>query len=119
MRIVPDGHHENNRGRELYSGLTTCKDIGVNLSRHESDHGVKAMHLRSVNNITFPNFTCSLSVINQLQKRKYSCRRPGCLRCTGCRSVFSADSFSTPTSREGSLLRPGMPRWREGAEDAA
>lgn len=76
MRIGPDGHHENYHGeecRKLYSGLTTCKDIGgVNLTRHESDHGVKAMYLRSINNMTFSNFTYSLSVINELQNRKYN-----------------------------------------------
>ena len=50
-----------------------CNDIaGVNLTRHESDHGVKAMYLRSINNMTFPNFTYSLSVINELQNKKYN-----------------------------------------------
>lgn len=76
MCIGPDGHHENNHGeecRKLYSGLTTCRDIGgVNLTRHESDHGIKAMYLRSINNMTFANFTYSLSVINELQNRKYN-----------------------------------------------
>lgn len=83
MRIGPDGHHENNHGpdcRKLYSGLTTCKDIGgVNLTRHESDHGVKAMYLRSINNMTFPNFTYSLSVINDFQNRKYNRQLLGAL----------------------------------------
>ena len=83
MRIGPDGHHENNHGpdcRKLYSGLTTCKDIGgVNLTRHESDHGVKAMYLRSINNMTFPKFTYSLSVINELQNRKYNRQLLGAL----------------------------------------
>eukprot|EP00752_Nemacystus_decipiens_P015187 g13523.t1 len=85
MCIGPDGHHENNHGeecRKLYSGLTTCKDIGgVNLTRHESDHGVKAMYLRSINNMTFANFTYSLSVINELQNRKYNRHFLGVLFC--------------------------------------
>ena len=76
MYIGPDGHHEKNHGeecRKLHSGLTSCKDIGgVNPTRHESDHGVKAMYLRSINNMTFSNFTYSLSVINELQNRKYN-----------------------------------------------
>lgn len=76
MRIGPDGHHESNHGPECrakYSGMTTCQDVaGVNLTRHESDHGVKAVYFRSINNMTFPRFTYSLSVINELQNRKYN-----------------------------------------------
>lgn len=83
MRIGPDGHHENNHGEECkkkYSGLTTCKDIGgVNLTRHESDHGVKAKYLRSINNMTLANFTYSLTVINELQNRKYNMQFLGLL----------------------------------------
>lgn len=53
--------------------MTTCKDIaGVNLTRHESDHGIKAVYFRSINNMTFPNFTYSLGVINELQNKKYN-----------------------------------------------
>lgn len=83
MRIGPDGQHESNHGPECqakYSGMTTCKDIaGVNLTRHESDHGVKAVYYRSINNMTFPNFTYSLRVINELQNRKYNRQYVGML----------------------------------------
>lgn len=76
MRMGPDGHHEGNHDpncRRKYGGMTTCKDIAaVNFTRHESDHGVKAVYFKSINNITFPNFTYSLSVINELQNRKYN-----------------------------------------------
>lgn len=76
MRIGPDGHHESNHRPECrakYSSVTTCKDIArVDLTRHESDHRVKAVYFRSINNTTFPNFTYSLSVINELQNRKYN-----------------------------------------------
>lgn len=78
MRIGPDGHHESDHGPECrakHSGMKTCKDFaGVDITRHESDHGVKAVYFRSINNMTFPNFTYSLSVINELQERKYNRR---------------------------------------------
>lgn len=76
MRVGPDAHHECNHEKacqEKYSGVNTCKDIaGVNLTRHESDHGVKAVYSRSINNMTLPNFTFSLCVINDLQNAKYN-----------------------------------------------
>eukprot|EP00903_Cladosiphon_okamuranus_P021995 g20222.t1 len=75
MRIGPDGHHESNHDeacQKKYSGMTVCIDIaGVNLTRHESGHGVKAVYFRSIN-MTLPNFTYSLCVINELQNAKYN-----------------------------------------------
>lgn len=76
LRIGPDGHHESNHGPECrakYSGMTNCRDAaGVNLTRHESDHGQKAVYFRSTNMMTFPNFTYALRVMNELQNTRYN-----------------------------------------------
>lgn len=63
-----DDHHESNHGsacRAKYSGIPKCmKAAGVNLTVHETDHGQKAVYLRSINGMNFPNFIYSLRVID-------------------------------------------------------
>ncbi|CAM9541369.1 unnamed protein product [Pylaiella littoralis] len=79
----PDGHHESNHApacRAKYSGMTKCTEAaGLNLTVHESDHGQKAVYLRSINGMNFPNFTYSLRVINELQNAKYNKKFVGVL----------------------------------------
>ena len=81
MRIGPGGHHESNHGPECmrkHGCLSSCRNIaGVKWARHESDQGTKKAHLRSINIMTFSDFTYSLNVLDELQNRTYNTQHVG------------------------------------------
>lgn len=76
MFVGPDGPHEKNHSKECqrqYSGFTTCDELaGINLNPHEQDHSKKALYLRSLNTMTFSNFTFALRVINERQNQGFN-----------------------------------------------
>ena len=61
MVVGPDAPHEKNHSikcQRAYSGFSTCLEIaGVNLNPHEQDHSKKPIYFRSIDTMTFPNFT--------------------------------------------------------------
>lgn len=76
MFVGPDGPHEKNHSKECqrqYSGFRTCDELaGINLNPHEQDHSKKALYLRSLNTMTFSNFTFALRVINERQNQGFN-----------------------------------------------